>query len=208
MGAFNFGPEEDFWKIEFLPLVPGKRDFLRVKCPARKTVFEAKLRSFSELYEQQNSVKIHLCWSVYFYVWPVNFIQSMTKGFGFIFDLVRVYARALKAVARGREVGMSTLVLLWLVFTHKQKPNECKKLAYIPGGGYSLTFNTGGGSMPRFRCWPLNIKPNVLGTPNIESNALETHTKLHDSSFFQIYGTKILNFCPCCNSQTPNIDLT
>ena len=26
--------------------------------------------------------------------------------------------------------------------------------------------------------------------------------------FLQIWEPKILNFCPCCNSQTPNIDLT
>ena len=38
----------------------------------------------------------------------------------------------------------------------------------------------------------LDIKPNALGTPNIESNSFETRTKFHDSSFLQICGPQIL----------------
>ena len=72
-------------------------------------------------------------------------------------------------------------------------------------GRYSLTFNTEGGVHVNISL--LNIEPNVSGTPNIESNILETRTKFHDSSFFQICGPKILNLCTCCNTQTPNIDL-
>ena len=46
----------------------------------------------------------------------------------------------------------------------------------------------------------------LLGHTTIHVKSMQD--KFHNPSFVQICGTQILNVCPCCNSQTPNIDLT